>query len=94
VKNAHNPVRREGLSEQPHDAVPRDDHLMAQRLLAAFEYLRESTVLTDPGDRFLPANRAFRELNRNVVRAIWADAAPGRGATFWFTAPAAEKWRS
>jgi hypothetical protein len=78
VKNASNPVRREGLSEQPHDAVARDGHL----------------VLTDPDDRSLLTNRAFSELNRNVVRAIWADAAPGRGATFWFTVPTAERWES
>ncbi len=43
---------------------------MAERLLAAFEHLRESIVLTDPEDRFLLTNRAFRELNRNVAHAI------------------------
>jgi PAS domain S-box-containing protein len=47
---------------------------MAERLLAAFEHLRESIVLTDPEDRFVIANRAFRELNRNVAHAIQ----PGR----------------
>ena len=47
---------------------------MEQRLLAAFEHLKESIVLTDPEDRFVLANRAFRELNRNVAHAI----RPGR----------------
>ena len=58
------------MSGRPHDAVPGDDQLMAKRLLAAFEHLRESIVLTDPEDRFLLTNRAFRELNRNVAHAI------------------------
>jgi len=46
------------------------DRLMAERLFAAFDHLRESIVLTDPDDRFVMANRAFRELNRNVAHAI------------------------
>jgi PAS domain S-box-containing protein len=47
-----------------------DEHLLAQRLLAAFEHLNESIVLTDPDDRFVLANRAFRDLNCNVAHAI------------------------
>jgi PAS domain S-box-containing protein len=47
---------------------------MLERLLAAFEHLRESIVLTDPEDRFVIANRAFREINCNVTHAIQ----PGR----------------
>jgi PAS domain S-box-containing protein len=43
---------------------------MASRLLAAFEHLQESIVLTDPEDRFLLTNRAFRDLNQNVAHAI------------------------
>jgi len=56
--------------EQIHGAVSADDSPMAERLLAAFEHLGESIVLTDPEDRFVIANRAFRELNRNVAHAI------------------------
>lgn len=60
--------------EPAHDALPGDDHLMAQRLGAAFEHLRESIALTDPEDRFVFVNRAFRDLNHNVAQAI----APGQ----------------
>ena len=43
---------------------------MADRLLAAIEQLNESIVLTDAEDRFVIANRAFRELNHNIPHAI------------------------
>ena len=46
------------------------NQLTGERLFAAFEHLRESIVLTDPADRFVICNRAFRELNRNVAHAI------------------------
>jgi PAS domain S-box-containing protein len=56
--------------EQPQGALTSGDRLMADRLLAAIEQLNESIVLTDAEDRFVLANRAFRELNRNVAHAI------------------------
>ena len=56
--------------EQAPPVAHADDRRMLERLLAAFEHLSESIVLTDPQDRFVIANRAFREINRNVAHAI------------------------
>jgi PAS domain S-box-containing protein len=72
VKNARIAPRHTGAIDQADDAPPGHDRAMVERLLAAFEHLRESIVLTDPDDRFVLANQAFRDLNRNVAHAIQA----------------------
>ena len=56
--------------ERRHTALPAADLPMDARLRAAIEHLSESIVLTDAEDRFVIANRAFRELNRNVAHVI------------------------
>ena len=53
MKNARIPELREAPSLQSPDAPPADDRQLAQRLIAAFDHLRESIVLTDPDDRFV-----------------------------------------
>ena len=66
------------------------DMAYAGKLFGVFERLHAESEYEGSGIGLAIAERIVR-LHGG---AIWADAAPGRGATFWFTVPSAEKWEN